>query len=191
MSAVITQRKGGARRQATEEGGTFRVVVGVHIGEGPPGCACAGCAGGETWPEYLERAEREKAAGVQGGPYKGGRSHHYESYLAYLGRCHREHIPEDERLLPEEYTGDVFESKVDMERRHNRPNSIKFERVGGQRSYASAPAPFPLEQMSVDQLFTVAASEGIDTKGVRSHEALLAKVRERRGQPAPAESDSD
>lgn len=180
-------------------GGTFRVVVGIHYGPGPAGCECTGCAGRVDWPTHRRLAAEAKAAGEPPLEYLGGQNHLYEAYTAYARRRtlekQRNKNDVEPILPPEEYEGDLIESATDLERHNGGPGPQfrKFERVHpGQRpGYQQAPEPFPLEQMTVDQLITVAHAEGIDTRGVRSHEALLAKVREHRASPPAPASDDD
>lgn len=90
---------------ATKEavrGGVYKLLIGIHFGDGPEGCECKGCAAGN-------RA-----------------NHAFEAYDTYARRCKQEGtVPVSEA----KYTGDLIESAVDLEKRFNSFGSKKFERV--------------------------------------------------------------
>ena len=103
-----------AERTASK-GGTFRVLAGIHISDGPKDCECENCA-------KTPQAERVKNGGR-------GKNHVYEAFDAYAARLRKQGV----KPMPiEEYTSDLVESDVDLERLHNQGQfSRKFERIGG------------------------------------------------------------
>jgi hypothetical protein len=147
-----------------EQGGTFRVLVGAHLGDGPAGCDCDHCL----------RTE--------------GRGHAYEAFDAYAARCKREGRP---ALSRDQYRGDLVECKQDLTARFNAGDfSKKFERVGQAPASAAAggdvaaPEPFPLERMTVPQLLMVAEEEEVEVKGVTKKEDLVRLIRAATQPPA-------
>jgi hypothetical protein len=78
-------------------------------------------------------------------------------------------------LDPDGYDNDTIDSPdVDLVARFNTDFSVKFERVGpGQSQTAAAPAPFPLEKMTLAQLMAVANEEEIDLKGASKKEDII------------------
>jgi len=131
-----------------EQGGIFRVLVGAHVDQGPPGCECEHC-------------RRSK-----------GHDHQYEAYSTYLARM-RQAGQADQALEPKKYDNDLVESRVDLERRFNVGEfSRKFARVND----PVPPAAYPLEKMTVAQLLTVCEEEEIEHKGEAKKEKLLALI---------------
>lgn len=107
------------RRAGPERPGKFRVLVGSHLGAGPDGCPCDDCAR--------------------------GLDHVYESYATHLGRvreANRTRAPGEppmKNIPPQEYTGDIVDSPVDLAARFNTPPfSIKFERFDDTPLHESA-----------------------------------------------------
>jgi hypothetical protein len=131
-------------KRVKEEGGLFRILVGIHLGKGPEGCECPNC---------------EQTVEIKGVPVRG------------TNHIYRARSPLD----PPEYDGDLIQSDVDMEQRHNRgAGSRKFERVHeGQAAVAQPPAPFPLDKMTIPQLIAVAEEEEIDLKGASKKDDIL------------------
>lgn len=73
--------------------------------------------------------------------------------------------------------GDIIESKFDLEKRFNKLNSRKFERVGaGGEALAAPPAPYPLEKMTVEQLLTVAEEEEVNLKGASKKDDIIKAI---------------
>ena len=157
-----------------EQGGTFRLLCGVHLDYGPQGCDCDSCF---FWEE-----ERQ-AALSQGKPDRGPNPNHrcesYDDYTnphgtamgGYIARCYHEKVTPIPR---EQYKNDIITSKFDLDRRHNgpRPDMKKFARIDGsptlsQPVQAAPPTPFPLKEMTLGQLLAVAAEEEIDLSTAR------------------------
>ncbi len=95
--ATMVQRLKQDRR--AERGGTFRIIVGLHLGQGPVGCDCDQCK------------------------YGNSANHNY--------RARGKNDPED-------YTGDIIETPVDLCARFNAgPSATKYERVHENAKYVS------------------------------------------------------
>jgi hypothetical protein len=95
-----------------EQGGRFRVMQGIHLGEGPPGCDCDGCL------------------------TSGGHSHVYESVPAFAARSRASlrMKPDEVQKALEGYTGDLVDSLQDLEKRFG---SEKFRRLGANEEATS------------------------------------------------------
>jgi len=145
-----------SKKQA-EQGGLFRVLIGLHFGKGPDGCECPNC---------------EQTVDIAGKPVRG------------TNHVYRARTPLD----PPDYDGDLIQSDVDMEQRHNHgAGSRKFERVheGQGQQFQSAPEPYPLEKMNIPQLIAHAEEEEIDLKGASKKDDILRILKTAR-QPSPA-----
>ncbi len=146
-----------------EQPGKFRILVGIHLGPGIPGCECDSCT------------------------RTGGKEHVYEAYDAAVQRCRVAKIPIQSR---EEYSNDLIDSpRTDLEARFNAgPNSRKFERVipgvNGPAAQMAPPEPYPLDKMTFAQLLAWCEEEEIDlkpyeqaSKGKQGKESLLAYLK--------------
>lgn len=164
-----------------ERGGKFRIIDGIHVDDGPPGCQCDSCLDGKQ------------------------EEHVYEGYDCYCRRMRQEGRG-DEILSPQDYKNDLIDSqKRDLCGRFNtdpsNPATHKFERLAWEdgspanaafaaaQRYAPPPVAFPVEKMSFAQLLTYAAEQGIDIKNAGKKEDILKLIREaqgKAGQEAPA-----
>jgi hypothetical protein len=101
------------RTRVDERGGTFRILIGEHLDQGPPGCECDDCLSSKG-KNHRYRARRTEAVKTRQG------------FFAKDG---------------DDYDGDLVESDQDLEARFNAgPFSRKFERVN---SIAPRPAATP------------------------------------------------
>ena len=153
----------GVRRQnliRDEVGGVFRVLVGVHFDDGPPGCDC----------DYCFKSE--------------GKNHRYRARRMMRVREGNTFFDPD----PEGYTGDLVTTLLDLEKRHNQGSfSRKFERVIQAAVPPPAP-PAPhwqpsdslLEAMSFKDVQDYAAAEEIDLRGATSKAEALKVVKANR-----------
>ena len=145
MTATATYVSATSRRR-NEQGGSFRVLVGVLLEDGPEGCECDNCT-----------AEPKQ-------------DHVYEAYTAYSQRMKQLKQPP---VPYSEYTNDVVTTKKDLDARLNQgPHSRKVERV----TAPYKPEEFPLEKMSLRQLLACAEELELDVESIESKEAAIAAI---------------
>lgn len=129
------------KRSGPERPGKFRVLVGSHLAAGPEGCGCDDCAR--------------------------GLDHVYESYATHLGRVREANRnrpagePPMKNIPPQEYTGDVIDSPVDLVARFNTPpNSIKFERWGETPLHEAAAMRRRIEELEAENALLRGQKQG-------------------------------
>lgn len=161
--------KGAAPRKDTQ-GGWFRVLVGDHIADGPPGCTCTDCvkSGGKNH-RYIARAYNLKTGEALDDP-------DYTGDLVYSPTVD----------LCEQHNGWGLGA-------NGRIPSVKFARLDAERmpgysaQYTSDPSNAPpgpaptllnLEALSPDTLKALAQAHDIKLNGKGKKEELIALLRE-------------
>ncbi len=113
----------------------YRILVGVHIGDGPEGCTCVSCR-------------------IPKGQLGHG-NHRYEAWQTYSGLARK---AGQEPLPRGTYRNDLILSTVDLVALHNFPHSRKFERVAVEAPPAP-PAPAELPVVTGKDLASMEARE--------------------------------
>jgi hypothetical protein len=166
------------RRKPETKGGLFRLLIGDHVGWGPPGCECDDCL---KTPEAERRANGNR-----------GKDHRYRARFYHPQKGRFENPDTGAEIKePGDYDNDVIDSPTDLEK-HNGPHPSlrKFARVGsdhdrewaGGPPVAQAPEPYPLEKMTYAQLLAVADDEEVALEGAKGKEEVLRKIQEQRAQ---------
>ncbi len=136
-------------KKVEEQGGLFRIVVGLHFGQGPEGCECPNC---------------EQTVDIKGQPVR-GTNHMYRARSPLDPPDYDGDLIQSDRDL--------------VKRHNRGAGSIKFERVfgSGEALTTTPPLPFPLEKMSIQQLLAVAEEEEIDLKGSSKKVEIIGIIR--------------
>lgn len=133
-----------------EQGGTFRVLVGIHFGDGPTGCQCDDCVL-SNGKNHVYRARNDRRIGNQDADPPG-----------YSGD-----IIVSKQDLCRRFNQEPFSRK--FERVFDAAPATPIGSV--EREWGN------LDTMSVKDLQDLAAAEEIDTKGAKTKEDLIKAIR--------------
>lgn len=145
------------RRQAPEQGGMFRVLVGEHLGDGPAGCECDAClaSGGKNHRYAAKRYNLKTGAPLDPGGYDND-------------------LIESKVDLELRFNAGPFSRKFERVHAHQLTQAPATATV---TATVTATNQAALEEMSLQQLVALAAEEEIDLKGARTKEAVIKAMR--------------